>query len=65
MMVKDMRVKFRESLLDGISSSHLGEITSQADVVMKTEFLQVTLGHQLKQLDALRLVALAIAYSRD
>jgi hypothetical protein len=65
MMVKDMRAELHGSLLDGISSSRLGEITSQADVVMKLDFLQVTLGHQLKQLDALGLVALAIGQSRN
>lgn len=63
MMVKDMRVEFRESLLDGISSSHLGKIASQEDVLVKLWFLQVTLGHQFKKLYALGLVAFAIANS--
>lgn len=65
MTVKDMRVEFHGSLLDGISSGHLGEIANQEDVLVKLGFLQVTLGHQFKQLYALGLVALAIANCRN
>lgn len=47
-MVKDTRAEHRGSLLYGISSSHLREIVGQEDILVKLDFLQLTLGHQFE-----------------